>query len=256
MPVVSTLFRGLGDMSVIGSALSKALDPGSSISSAEDLGSDVKSLVQSVIPGSPTPVAPAAKQSDSQTSNSKTSTANKATDEQSLPAIEQQAMAPYEAELSALPAEYQAAMAGLGETVGPGEPGSSTPGTGQLASAETAENNAQATGDEGIYNALTKEVSAGQTAVKDLPYSDIVTSLLANAKNQIQYGSTPSTYSPNEAAWSNQMKEIYSYLQGTSATTSPTTGASIPGLPTAAQAAQGSDVGSVPGSGGAGVGQA
>lgn len=164
-----------------------------------------------------------------------------------------QALSPYEDVLNALPGEYQSAMAG----VNAGMQSESSTGNAGLDAAIKGVNQSVMAGEGGVETALKGLGKAGATLEKDLPYSDVLSTLLTEKKNELQYGTIP-TYTVSTSHWSDPLKDIYKYIEGKAAGTSGA-GGTTPGAPAlpSIQAAAGGTTGSgsVPGSGGPGLGQ-
>ena len=120
-----------------------------------------------------------------------------------------QALSPYEDVLNALPSEYQSAMAGINKGISM----ESSTGNSELDAAIKGVNQATLSGESGIDTALKGLGAAGSTLEKDLPYSDVLSTLLTEKKNQLQYGTVP-TYTVDTSHWSDPLKDIYKYIQG------------------------------------------
>ena len=106
-------------------------------------------------------------------------------------------------------------------------------------------------GQKPIEKAIGQIAPSEATLAQDLPYSDVLQTLLTEQKNRLLYGTIP-TYTVNTKGWSDSLKDIYEYISGTKAgtTPSPTTGADQ--LPSITSAIKGDNqnTGTIPGTGG------
>lgn len=130
------------------------------------------------------------------------------------------AMAPEQAEVNALPGEYESVMSQLNAL--PGGTGGDDPALNKAIGATEAADKA---GESGVETALGKEGPAVSTLAKDLPYADVLSTSLQQKKNELLYGvSTGETeLKPSQKDWSSNLKDIYSYIEGNIAGSTPQT---------------------------------
>lgn len=132
------------------------------------------------------------------------------------------ALAPDQAVLSALPAEYKSALASLAPYINSGQ----NTGDAALNAAdkEVADVTNQSEGP--VEKAIGGLAKAGTEFEKSVPYEGIIQALLGQSKYNITYNNAQPG---NKADWNSTMNDIYSYLSGANASSN--------GLPTPAAAA-------------------
>jgi hypothetical protein len=139
-------------------------------------------------------------------------------------------------------------------------------GNASLDSALAGTTNALVAGEAGINDALGNLAPASEEAGQYLPYSDILSTLLTQRKNELLYGTAPSTFTQtvNTKDWSQGLQGIYKYIEGNSVDSSLETGSPATStttttgdtLPSIQAAATGTSFGSVPGPSTTGLGNA
>jgi hypothetical protein len=132
-------------------------------------------------------------------------------------------------ELNALPSEYSNVMSQISNLpenvqavpVNPAVAGA--PGEAQnvanakaLSASESAVTSDLQGTESLVKSALEAIGPAAKTAIKDMPYADILATSLLQKKNEMLYGTTPAATfkAADESSWSPTLKTIYSYIQG------------------------------------------
>lgn len=123
------------------------------------------------------------------------------------------ALAPQQDELGALSGDYSQAMSKLEALPGGGSSDNAT-----LNSATNAVTADLEEGKSGIEGALAGAATAGTNMASNLPYGDVLSSLLTQKKNELIYNTPPSSAtSVDTSSWSTGLQGIYNYIQGSSA---------------------------------------
>jgi hypothetical protein len=83
-------------------------------------------------------------------------------------------------------------------------------------------------GSNSVESALSGLPAAEEKAIQSAPYSDILSTLLTQKKNEILYGEVGIPQTANTTGWSNALKDVYDYIQGSGSTSiSGSSGADI-----------------------------
>lgn len=155
------------------------------------------------------------------TSNGKTASPARASEEQDV----QAALAPDQAILDALPAQYQSTMAALAPYINSGQ----STGDAALNAADKAVSDTVGSTNNAVLAGLTSLGKDSREYAKSVPYSGIIQAELGFQKNEETYQGAL----PNETDWSSKMDEIYKYLTATN----PNSTTGLPPPSTAAAAA-------------------
>lgn len=151
------------------------------------------------------------------------------------------ALAPYQQELGSLPSEYASAMSGFNQQL------SNPPSTGnsKLDAAEKSADQAAMAGESNVAQAAQGLNSAGTNYTENLQSADILQTALTGRKNQLLYGSSPDLGIVNQTGWSQNLQDIYKYIEGAGSGTD-----TFPANPNST-----TNNSIIPSSGGAGAGQ-
>lgn len=217
------------------------------------------------LPGGEPPLSPQAqetankqaadKKKAQEAANAKAAAAarNRQQNQESIVQEIQTAMAPQAVEMNNLPGAYNSVMSEINALPGSSGVSSNSPYAAALqgATGKTTQNLTNSElGVEGALQGMPGKVSAMES---NLPYADILSTVLQSNKQKLLYGSTAIPYVPKQTGWSAGLKSIYNYLSGTGAGNAPTTGgtAGADQLPSFQKAAQqnATSSGSVPGFG-------
>jgi hypothetical protein len=176
-----------------------------------------------------------------------------------LPKDIAQALSPYSNVLNELPGDYQSAIQSI--VTSPNEqlpnnvemPANLPPGvqgTEQgLTNAINQATEATMKGTQGIASALKTMPGAVATMAADMPYADVISTMLQQRKNELLYGSTtPLTYKPDTTGWSSNLTNVVKYIEGTGAGTAKT---GIGGIGSIEKAITSGQTPTPPGTGGA-----